>query len=62
MENQRPEYAGQVRRASTPYLRRLLTEFYRTAVLDYRRAGSPFGESPEAIMIWFEYGEETTPN
>lgn len=50
------------RRVSTPYLRQLISDFYRTALTDYEKAGSPFGPRTDAMLIWFEYGQETTAN
>ena len=59
----RPEdHKSHARRVSTPYLRKIVTEFYRTAHEDYQQAGSPFGQSAEAMLIWFEFGQETTVN
>ncbi len=50
------------RRVATPHLRRIITEFYRTTLDEYERAGYPFGITVEAMLIWFEYGQETRLN
>lgn len=63
MDQKKPEQQqNYARRASTPYLRRIITEFYRTALEDYERAGCPFGEHVDAMLIWYEFGQETTMN
>ncbi len=62
MEYGKQEDQRHARRASTPYLRRVVTDFYRTALEDYRRAGYPFGKSVEAMLVWFEYNQDTTAN
>lgn len=62
MNQKKPEQPSCTRRASTPYLRRIITEFYRTALEDYERAGCPFGDRVDGMLIWFEFGQESTSN
>ena len=62
MEYRKPDDEYTTRRASTPHLRRIIKEFYQTTLDDYRQAGCPFGTSVEAMLIWFEFGQETTLN
>lgn len=56
------ENESRSRRVSTPQLRRIITEFYRTTLDEYEKAGYPFGVTVEAMLIWFEYGQETRLN
>ena len=63
MNEKKPEQnESRVRRASTPHMRRIITEFYRSALDEYEKAGYPFGITVEAMLIWFEYGQETRLN
>lgn len=62
MDQKKPEQQSPTRRAATPYLRRIITEFYRTALEDYENAGCPFGEHVDAMLVWFEFGQETRRN
>lgn len=62
MDQNKPEQQNYARRAATPYLRRIITEFYRTALEDYERAGYPFGAHVDAMLIWYEFGQETRSN
>ena len=62
MDQRKPEQQTPARRASTPYLRRIITEFYRTTVEDYEKAGCPFGDRVDGMLIWFEFGQETRLN
>lgn len=50
------------RRAVTPYLRRLLLDYWATARNDYEELGSPFGGSDLAMLVWFQFGQFTTRN
>ena len=45
-----------------PHLRRIVAQFYRTTLADYREAGCPFGLHVEGMLIWFEFGQATRPN
>ena len=47
---------------SSPHLRRVIADFYRSTVDGYIDAGYPFGTSVDAMLIWFEYGLKTTAN
>lgn len=49
-------------RTSTAQTRQLVASFYRTARRDYLKAGCPFGKTDDAMLIWFEYAQETTVN
>ncbi|MEZ4700779.1 MAG: hypothetical protein R2834_10655 [Rhodothermales bacterium] len=45
---------------SSPYLRRVIADFYRDTLDGYMEAGYPFGNSVDAMLIWFEFGLKTT--
>lgn len=62
MAADKPDPQPLSRRVATPHLRRIISEFYRTALDDYRRAGYPFGTNIEGLLIWFEHGQETRSN
>ncbi|HET6568740.1 MAG TPA: hypothetical protein VFG50_12305 [Rhodothermales bacterium] len=63
MHQQKPEQNdSRARRVATPHLRRIITEFYRNTLDEYERAGFPFGITVEAMLIWFEYGQDTRLN
>lgn len=54
-------------RRKTPYTsiaqtRQIVASFYRAARSDYLKAGCPFGKTDDAMLIWFEYAQETTVN
>jgi len=51
-----------IRRAQTASMRKIVVGFCRTALDDYRKAGYPFGKNMDGMLIWFEYGQHTTPN
>ncbi len=61
-QNRQESESRMSRQVATPYLRRVIADFYRTAVDDYERAGYPFGISIEGMLIWFEYAQETRLN
>ena len=48
--------------ASIAQTRQIVASFYRTARRDYLKAGCPFGKTDDAMLIWFEYAQETTVN
>lgn len=56
------EKARQRRRAHTATMRNIIAGFCRTALIDYREAGYPFGKTVDGLLIWFEYGQNTTDN
>lgn len=62
MEPNRPDQQTRGRRAATPYLRRIITEFYRTTLEDYEKAGCPFGDRVDGMLVWYEFGQETRRN
>ncbi|GMQ81086.1 MAG: hypothetical protein BMS9Abin05_0516 [Rhodothermia bacterium] len=43
-------------------MREIIAGFCRTALVDYREAGYPFGKTVDGLLIWFEYGQKTTDN
>lgn len=49
-------------RAHTATMREIIAGFCRTALVDYREAGYPFGKTVDGLLIWFEYGQKTTDN
>ena len=44
----------------SPHLRRVIADFYRTTMDGYKDAGFPFGNTVDAMLIWFEFGLKTT--
>ncbi len=54
--------AKSIRRAHTATMREIIAGFCRTALVDYREAGYPFGKNVDGLLIWFEYGQKTTDN
>ncbi|MEM7035243.1 MAG: hypothetical protein AAF629_37230 [Chloroflexota bacterium] len=44
----------------SPHLRRVIADFYRTTMDGYKEAGFPFGNTVDAMLIWFEFGLKTT--
>ena len=46
----------------SPHLRRVIADFYRTTMDGYMEAGFPFGNTVDAMLIWFEFGLKTTSN
>lgn len=55
-------FRRKLKRSSTSQTRQIVASFYRTARRDYLRAGCPFGKTDDAMLIWFEYAQETTVN
>ncbi|MDZ4698357.1 MAG: hypothetical protein SH809_01520 [Rhodothermales bacterium] len=47
---------------SSPYLRRVIADFYRDTLDGYMEAGYPFGNTVDAMLIWFEFGLKSTSN
>ncbi|MEM1126717.1 MAG: hypothetical protein AAGI71_08700 [Bacteroidota bacterium] len=45
-----------------PELREYLEELYHRAWETYIEAGSPFGESDDAMIIWYEFDRQTRRN
>jgi len=62
MDNLNFDRKTETRRANTASMRKIVAGFCRTALEDYRKAGYPFGENVEGMLIWFEYGQFTTDN
>jgi len=62
MTNDNFDRQSSTQRANTPYLRKFLTSFFKTALEEYREAGCPFGKNVDAMLIWFEYNQKTTDN
>ena len=56
------EKARRRQRAHSASMREIIAGFCRTALVDYREAGYPFGKSVDGLLIWFEYGQKTTDN
>ncbi|MFK7845178.1 MAG: hypothetical protein AB8G77_07750 [Rhodothermales bacterium] len=46
----------------SPHLRRVIADFYRTTMDGYKDAGFPFGNTVDAMLVWFEFGLKTTSN
>lgn len=62
MRDLNPRSQATKRRAQTPSMRHIIVGFCRTALDDYRKAGYPFGNSMDGMLIWFEYGQHTMTN
>ncbi len=45
---------------ASPHLRRVIADFYRNTMDGYKDAGFPFGNTVDAMLIWFEFGLKTT--
>ena len=43
----------------SPELRRTGLRLYRQAWDAYRKAGCPYGETDEAMLVWYSFQEET---
>lgn len=44
----------------TPEIRQFLEEIYDRAWDSYRSAGIPFGNTVRGMLLWLEFGQDTT--
>lgn len=62
MNSDHPFGLGTPNEALPPELQRYLEALYLRAWTAYAEAGCPFGTSEDAMLIWFEFDQQTRPN
>ncbi|MEM8486241.1 MAG: hypothetical protein AAF564_11880 [Bacteroidota bacterium] len=60
MDNNERDLESEPLPPPSPHLRRVIADFYRTTMDGYKEAGFPFGNTVDAMLIWFEFGLKTT--